>query len=117
LHWQILRTRDDRYEDQRISSFGWRESVRRTAPQKQVIASPIVHFGLGDATSAEVVRSLANGAAVGVRREGRHHGEGHAAAQGSCPWLFAWDGGGLRFVTDLLWRSPAPHQRQATAAC
>src|SRR6201999_626549 len=26
--------------------------------------------------------------------------------KGSCPWVFADDGSGLRFVTDFLWRSP-----------
>ena len=26
--------------------------------------------------------------------------------KGSCPWLFAFDGTGMRFVTDVLWRSP-----------
>ena len=26
--------------------------------------------------------------------------------KGSCPWLFAYDGHAMRFVTDFLWRSP-----------
>ena len=26
--------------------------------------------------------------------------------KGSCPWLFAWNGREMAFVTDLLWRSP-----------
>ena len=26
--------------------------------------------------------------------------------KGSCPWVFAYDGTGMRFVTDFLWRSP-----------
>ncbi len=26
--------------------------------------------------------------------------------KGSCPWMFADDGNGMRFVTDFLWRSP-----------
>ena len=26
--------------------------------------------------------------------------------KGSCPWVFADDGTGMRFVTDFLWRSP-----------
>ena len=25
---------------------------------------------------------------------------------GSCPWLFAWNGRSMEFVTDCLWRSP-----------
>ncbi len=26
--------------------------------------------------------------------------------KGSCPWVFTYDGTGMRFVTDFLWRSP-----------
>ena len=26
--------------------------------------------------------------------------------KGSCPWVFAWDGERMGFVTDFLWRSP-----------
>ena len=26
--------------------------------------------------------------------------------KGSCPWVFAWDGTRMTFVTDFLWRSP-----------
>src|SRR4030095_15497589 len=26
--------------------------------------------------------------------------------KGSCPWLFAWNGREMSFVTDLIWRSP-----------
>jgi hypothetical protein len=26
--------------------------------------------------------------------------------KGSCPWIFTFDGTGMRFVTDFLWRSP-----------
>jgi hypothetical protein len=26
--------------------------------------------------------------------------------KGSCPWVFTYDGAGMRFVTDFLWRSP-----------
>jgi hypothetical protein len=26
--------------------------------------------------------------------------------KGSCPWLFAYDGEALRFITDFIWRSP-----------
>ena len=45
--------------DQRINSFGIGGEVEvRTGlhVQKQVIGAPVVHFGLGEATSAEVAR-------------------------------------------------------------
>ena len=45
--------------DQRINSFGIGGEIEvRTGlhAQKQVIGGPVVHFGLGEATSAEVAR-------------------------------------------------------------
>ena len=32
--------------------------------------------------------------------------DGEQRLKGSCPWLFAWNGREMAFVTDLLWRSP-----------
>jgi ASPIC/UnbV protein len=76
--------------------------------QKQLIDSPLVHVGLGEAKQTEVVRILwpngtiqsefnipANTAIPATQR-----------LKGSCPWLFAWNGREMAFVTDVLWRSP-----------
>jgi hypothetical protein len=111
-HWQALRPRAvTATGDQRINSFGIGGEVEvRTGlhAQKQVIASPVVHFGLGEATGAEVARitwpngflqsefELSADAVIGASQR----------LKGSCPWLFAWNGNDMGFVTDFIWRSP-----------
>ncbi len=110
--WQTLRPRAvTATGDQRINSFGIGGEIEvRTGlhVQKQVIAAPVVHFGLGEATVAEVARitwpngflqsefELASNTVVGASQR----------LKGSCPWLFAWNGKEMRFVTDFIWRSP-----------
>jgi hypothetical protein len=97
--------------DQRINSYGIGGEVEvRTGlhAQKRIIAAPVVHFGLGEAATVEVARitwpngvlqsefGLSADAAVGASQR----------LKGSCPWLFAWNGQALDFVTDFIWRSP-----------
>ena len=111
-HWQAIRPRAvSATGDQRINSYGIGGEIEvRTGlhVQKQAIAAPVVHFGLGDATAAEVARitwpngflqsefALAVDTAIGASQR----------LKGSCPWLFAWDGSAMGFVTDFIWRSP-----------
>ena len=111
-HWQVLRPRAATATgDQRINSFGIGGEIElRSAlhAQKQIITSPLVHFGLGEATGADVVRiTWPNGA---LQAEFDTKADQAVAAtqrlKGSCPWLFAWNGHAMSFVTDLLWRSP-----------
>jgi tetratricopeptide (TPR) repeat protein len=76
--------------------------------QKLPILGPVVHFGLGAAQRADYVRL--------IWPNGQPQGEFGVAADrpllakqrltGSCPWLFAHDGEGWKFVTDILWKSP-----------
>ena len=111
-HWQALRPRAATATgDQRINSFGIGGEVEIRSglhAQKQVISSPQVHFGLGEATQADVVRIVwPNGV---LQSEFDRAGDTTALAEqrlkGSCPWLFAWNGREMAFVTDLIWRSP-----------
>jgi FG-GAP-like repeat len=111
-HWQAIRTRAmTATGDQRINSFGIGGEIEvRTGlnAQKQVIAAPVSHFGLGEAAIAEVARitwpngfpqsefDLAANATIGASQR----------LKGSCPWLFAWNGKEMGFVTDFIWRSP-----------
>jgi hypothetical protein len=111
-HWQAIRPRAvTATGDQRINSFGIGGEVEvRTGlhVQKQVIASPVAHFGLGQATGAEVARitwpngflqsefNLSADSSIGASQR----------LKGSCPWLFAWNGKEIGFVTDFIWRSP-----------
>jgi hypothetical protein len=67
-----------------------------------------VHFGLGDARRAEVARiTWPNGV---LQSEFDLAADASIAAsqrlKGSCPWLFAWNGREMGFVTDFIWRSP-----------
>jgi ASPIC and UnbV len=110
--WQVLRTRAvTSTGDQRINSFGVGGEIEIRSglhAQKQVIASPDVHFGLGEAGGTEVARitwpngviqsefDLAANAVIGASQR----------LKGSCPWLFAWNGKEMSFVTDFIWRSP-----------
>jgi hypothetical protein len=97
--------------DQRINSFGIGGEIEVRSGlhvQKQIISSPIVHVGLGEATTAEVVRITWPNGTVQAEFDATA-GRAIAATQrlkGSCPWLFAWNGREMSFVTDLIWRSP-----------
>ena len=111
-HWQAIRPRAATATgDQRINSYGIGGEVEiRTGlhAQKQVIAAPVVHFGLGEAERAEVARiTWPNGFLQSEFDLGAD--SAIAASQrlkGSCPWLFAWNGSAMSFVTDFIWRSP-----------
>ena len=110
--WQTLRPHAATATgDQRINSFGIGGEVElRTGlhVQKRLIAAPAVHIGIGTASRSEVVRI--------VWPNGTLQSEFDVAAnasipatqrlKGSCPWLFAWNGREMAFVTDVLWRSP-----------
>jgi hypothetical protein len=110
--WQVLRPRATTATgDQRINSFAIGGEIELRSGlhlQKQIITSPLVHFGLGEANGAEVVRiTWPNGA---LQAEFNTKADQMVKAtqrlKGSCPWLFAWNGREMSFVTDLLWRSP-----------
>jgi len=97
--------------DNRINSFGVGGEVEiRSAllVQKQIITGATVHFGLGENKLANFARFVwPNG---GVQGEFElKAGQQITTSQrllGSCPWLFAWDGKQMQFVTDFIWRSP-----------
>lgn len=97
--------------DGRINSFGIGGEIAvrsRLLYQKQVIKAPLVHFGLGENEMVEIARLVwPNGDA---RAEFELKGDQSISAvqrlTGSCPYLFAWDGTKMNFVTDCIWRSP-----------
>ena len=111
-HWKSIRARaQDTAGDQRINSFGVGGDVEVRSGllvQKQTLSGLPAHFGLGTRNTIDVARIVwPNGVPqaefdVGVDdvvvAEQR--------LKGSCPWVFAWDGGQFGFVTDFLWRSP-----------
>jgi Tfp pilus assembly protein PilF len=112
-HWQTIRTRAaSATGDQRINSFGVGGEIEVRADlltEKQVITSPILHFGLGEHTSVNFARIVwPNGF---VQAEFELKADQSVLAQqrlkGSCPFLFAWDGERMRFVKDAAPWSPA----------
>jgi len=111
-HWKTVRPRaQQRAGDQRINSFGvgGEISVRSgLLVQTQLMTGTPVHFGLGSRTAIDVARIVwPNGIAqaeFGVGVDDTIVAE--QRLKGSCPWVFAWDGSKMGFVTDFLWRSP-----------
>ena len=111
-HWQIIRPRAAKaVGDQRINSFGIGGEMEIRAGmlvQKQLMTGPIVHFGLGEQTGADVVRIVwPNGA---VRAEFETKADQAILAEqrlkGSCPFLFAFNGKEMKFVKDAVpWSS------------
>ncbi len=98
--------------DQRINSFGIGGEMEVRSGllyQKQLISSPIVHFGLGEHEEAQMLRIIwPNGS---VQAEFAELGMGatifnEQILKGSCPWLFTNDGEEIQFITDAIWRSP-----------
>jgi Tfp pilus assembly protein PilF len=111
-HWQIIRPRAQQAAgDQRINSFGIGGDIEVRSgvlAQKQVIAGPVVQFGLGTRTSIDVARIAWPNGVVQAEfdREADQVIVADQRLKGSCPWVFTYDGRGMRFVTDFLWRSP-----------
>ena len=111
-HWQVVRPRAAKVEgDGRINSLGIGGEIDLRAGlvvQTQPIAGPGVHFGLGNRTRADVLRIVwPNGT-----NQAEFHTKGDAVVtaeqrlKGSCPFIYAYDGKSVNFVTDFLWRSP-----------
>jgi len=111
-HWTSLRPRAATATgDQRINSFGIGGEIELRSGlhlQRQVVSSPIVHFGLGEAAGAEVARITWPNGVLQAEFDiaANRIVKASQRLKGSCPWLFAWNGREVSFVTDLLWRSP-----------
>jgi tetratricopeptide (TPR) repeat protein len=107
-HWQTVRPHAKQaVGDQRINPFGVGGEIEIRSGllvQKQPINGPQLHFGLGNQTSAEVVRVVwPNGtvrAEFGVAADQDVVTEQRLKA--SCPFLFAWNGTRMEFVKDAV---------------
>jgi len=111
-HWKVIRPRAQQNAgDQRINSFGVGGDIQVRSGllvQTQVLTGAPLHFGLGTHTAIDVARILwPNGVAQAEFRGGVDDAiVAEQRLKGSCPWVFAWDGTRMGFVTDFLWRSP-----------
>ena len=110
--WQQIRPRGHAAAgDQRINTFGVGGEIEVRSGllvQKQVLTGAPVHVGLGRQTQADVTRIYWPN---GVMQADFDFAADQAIVaeqrlKGSCPWLFAYDGQAMSFVTDFIWRSP-----------
>jgi Flp pilus assembly protein TadD len=105
-HWQTVRPHASQASgDQRINPFGVGGEMELRAGlllQKQPITGPLLHFGLGEQASADVVRVVwPNGT---VRAEFDVQADQEVVTEqrlkASCPFLFAYNGKRMEFVKD-----------------
>lgn len=109
--WLVVRPKALTLADGRINPFGIGGEMQVRAGllvEKQLITGPRVYFGLGEHPVANVIRIVwPNGT---TQAEFSKNADETVYAlqrlKGSCPWLFAFDGKHMCFVTDVLWRSP-----------
>jgi len=105
-HWQVIRTRAAHTTgNQRINSFGIGGEIEIRSGllvQKQVITSPVLHFGLGENTQTDVARIVWPTGTLQAEFELKADQSVLAdqRLKGSCPMLFAWDGKQISFVKD-----------------
>ena len=111
-HWQAIRPLGGKaLGDGRINALGLGSEVELRSGafyQKQVVTDPVVHFGLGTYTGADLARIVwPNGMPqVEFDLEVDQVVRAVQRLKGSCPWVFAYNGSEMGFVTDFLWRSP-----------
>ncbi len=107
-HWQLVRPRASHaVGDQRINPFGVGGEMEIRSGllvQKQPISGPLMHFGLGEQASADVIRIVwPNGT---VRAEFEVKADQAVLAEqrlkASCPFLFAYNGEEMEFVKDAV---------------
>ena len=107
-HWQIVRPRAVQATgDQRINSFGVGGEMEIRSGllvQKQSITGPLLHFGLGEQTSTDVIRVVWPNGTVRADFEIKADQEivTEQRLKGSCPFLFAYNGKQMEFVKDAV---------------
>lgn len=111
-HSATLRPRAARTTgDRRINPFGVGGEIEVRSGllyQKQLIRGPTAHFGTGDRERIDVARIIWPNGSVQAEFDLPATKEPLLTRQrlkGSCPWLFAFDGEEMRFVTDFIWRT------------
>ncbi|HEV8630709.1 MAG TPA: FG-GAP-like repeat-containing protein, partial [Thermoanaerobaculia bacterium] len=110
-HWLDVRLHALTQGNSKNNSYGLGATVEvrdGTAYQLREVQEGVTHLGLGSRNSADVLRVVwTNGVPqdrLQVRGDQRLIEE--QVLKGSCPFLYAWDGRQVAFVTDLLWGAP-----------
>ena len=107
-HWQIVRPRaSNAVGDQRINPFGVGGEMEIRSGmqvQKQPITGPLLHFGLGEQTSSDVIRVVWPNGTVRAEFEVKADQEvlTEQRLKASCPFLFAYNGKQMEFVKDAV---------------
>jgi tetratricopeptide (TPR) repeat protein len=75
--------------------------------QTMVVTDPNVHFGIGQRTTADVIRiTWTNGVPQNIFFPGTDQSLVESQTlKGSCPFLYTWNGTEYALVKDILWRS------------
>lgn len=107
-HWQTVRPRAaNAVGDQRINPFGVGGEMEIRAGmqvQKQPITGPMLHFGLGEQTTADVIRVVWPNGTVRAEFEVKADQEvlTEQRLKASCPFLYAWNGKEMEFIKDAV---------------
>ena len=107
-HWQVVRPRaSNAVGDQRINPFGVGGEMEIRSGllvQKQPITGPLIHFGLGEQSSADVIRVVWPNGTVRAEFEVKSDQEvlTEQRLKASCPFLFAYNGKTMEFVKDAV---------------
>ena len=105
-HWQVVRPHASQASgDQRINPFGVGGEMELRAGlmlQKQPITGPLLHFGLGEQTSADVVRVVWPNGTVRAEFDVKADQEvvTEQRLKASCPFLYAFNGQRMEFLKD-----------------
>lgn len=107
-HWQVVRPRaSQNIGDQRVNPFGVGGEMEIRSGlfvQKQQINGPLVHFGLGENTNADVVRVVWPNGTFSAEFELKADQSivTEQRLKASCPFLFAFNGKQMEFVKDAV---------------
>ena len=105
-HWQVVRPHASQASgDQRINPFGVGGEMELRSGlmlQKRPITGPTLHFGLGEQTSADVVRVVWPNGTVRAEFDVKADQEvvTEQRLKASCPFLFAYNGKRMEFLKD-----------------
>ncbi|HEX9668034.1 MAG TPA: CRTAC1 family protein, partial [Thermoanaerobaculia bacterium] len=110
-HWLTVRLRGLTKGNSKnnVQGVGSVAEVRAgAANQAREAAGPVVHFGLGGLAKADLLRVVwPNGVPQNRLQPALDQRiVEEQLLKGSCPFLYAWDGARMAFVTDLLWGAP-----------
>lgn len=109
--WLTVRLRGLTQGNSKNNALGFGAAVEVRAGrayQLREAAADAVHFGLGDVATPDLLRVVwTNGVPQNrMRPAGQQRIVEEQLLKGSCPFLYAWNGDRIEFVTDLLWAAP-----------